>query len=130
VSAGRLVVVADDEEDILDLVTTIIERSGHEVLPVRDGAAALAAIRERRPDLVVLDIAMPEVDGLEVLRRLRSDAQTSELPVLLLSARAQEDDVRLAFATGANAYVKKPFSPGELSRRVDNLLGAAAQSGL
>jgi two-component system response regulator MtrA len=130
VSAGSLVVVADDEEDILDLVTTIIERSGHEVLPVRDGAAALAAIRERRPDLVVLDIAMPEVDGLEVLRRLRSDAQTSELPVLLLSARAQEDDVRLAFATGANAYVKKPFSPGELSRRVDNLLGAAAQSGL
>ena len=129
-SAGRLVVVADDEEDILDLVTTIIERSGHEVLPVRDGAAALAAIRERRPDLVILDIAMPEVDGLEVLRRLRSDAQTSELPVLLLSARAQEDDVRLAFATGANAYVKKPFSPGELSRRVDNLLGAAAQSGL
>jgi len=130
VSAGRLVVVADDEEDILDLVTTIIERSGHEVLPVRDGAAALAAIRERRPDLVILDIAMPEVDGLEVLRRLRSDARTSELPVLLLSARAQEDDVRLAFATGANAYVKKPFSPGELSRRVDNLLGAAAQSGL
>ncbi len=129
-SAGRLVVVADDEEDILDLVTTIIERSGHEVLPVRDGAAALAAIRERRPDLVILDIAMPEVDGLEVLRRLRSDARTSELPVLLLSARAQEDDVRLAFATGANAYVKKPFSPGELSRRVDNLLGAAAQSGL
>jgi len=123
-------VVADDEEDILDLVTTIIERSGHEVLPVRDGAAALAAIRERRPDLVILDIAMPEVDGLEVLRRLRSDARTSELPVLLLSARAQEDDVRLAFATGANAYVKKPFSPGELSRRVDNLLGAAAQSGL
>jgi len=130
VSAGSLVVVADDEEDILDLVTTVIERSGHEVLPVRDGAAALAAIRERRPDLVVLDIAMPEVDGLEVLRRLRSDAQASELPVLLLSARAQEDDVRLAFATGANAYVKKPFSPGELSRRVDNLLGAAAQSGL
>ena len=129
-SAGRLVVVADDEEDILDLVTTVIERSGHEVLPVRDGAAALAAIRERRPDLVILDIAMPEVDGLEVLRRLRSDARTSELPVLLLSARAQEDDVRLAFATGANAYVKKPFSPGELSRRVDNLLGAAAQSGL
>ena len=129
-SAGSLVVVADDEEDILDLVTTVIERSGHEVLPVRDGAAALAAIRERRPDLVILDIAMPEVDGLEVLRRLRSDARTSELPVLLLSARAQEDDVRLAFATGANAYVKKPFSPGELSRRVDNLLGAAAQSGL
>jgi two-component system response regulator MtrA len=130
VSAGRLVVVADDEDDILELVTVIIEGSGHEVVPVRDGAAALAAIHERRPDLVVLDIAMPEVDGLEVLRRLRSDGQTSELPVLLLSARAQEDDLRHAFTAGASAYVKKPFSPGELSRRVEDLLDAAAQSDL
>ena len=129
-NGGSLVVVADDEDDILELVTTIIERAGHQVVPVHNGAAALAAVRERRPDLVVLDISMPEVDGLEVLRRLRSDDETSELPVLLLSARAQEDDVRLGFATGASAYVKKPFSPGELSRRVDDLLAAAAQSGL
>jgi two-component system, OmpR family, response regulator MtrA len=130
VNGGSLVVVADDEDDILELVTTIIERAGHRVVPVRDGAAALAAVRERRPDLVVLDISMPKVDGLEVLRLLRSDDETSELPVLLLSARAQEDDVRLGFATGASAYVKKPFSPGELSRRVDDLLAPAAQSGL
>ena len=129
-SAGRLVVVADDEEDILHLVTTIIERSGHEVVPVRDGAAALAAIHERRPHLAVLDISMPELDGLEVLRRLRADEETSRLPILLLSARAQEDDVRLAFATGASAYVKKPFSPGELTRRVEDLLADAAQSDL
>jgi two-component system, OmpR family, response regulator MtrA len=129
-NGDSLVVVADDEDDILELVTTIIERAGHRVVPVRDGAAALAAVRERRPDLVVLDISMPEVDGLEVLRRLRSADETSELPVLLLSARAQEDDVRLGFATGASAYVKKPFSPGELSRRVDDLLAAAAQSDL
>jgi two-component system, OmpR family, response regulator MtrA len=128
VSANRLVVVADDEDDILELVTTIIERLGHEVVPVRDGAAALAAILERRPDLAVLDISMPEVDGLEVLRRLRSHEETTELQVLLLSARAQEDDVRLGFATGASAYVKKPFSPGELSRRVEDLLGATGQS--
>jgi DNA-binding response OmpR family regulator len=130
VNGGSLVVVADDEDDILELVTTIIERAGHRVVPVRDGAAALAAVRERRPDLVVLDISMPKVDGLEVLRLLRSDDETSELPVLLLSARAQEDDVRLGFATGASAYVKKPFSPGELSRRVDDLLAPAAQSDL
>jgi len=130
VNGGSLVVVADDEDDILELVTTIIERAGHRVVPVRDGDAALAAVRERRPDLVVLDISMPKVDGLEVLRLLRSEDETSELPVLLLSARAQEDDVRLGFATGASAYVKKPFSPGELSRRVDDLLGPAAQSDL
>lgn len=127
-SVNRLVLVADDEEDILRLVTMIIERSGHEVVSARDGAEALAAISERKPDLVVLDISMPEIDGLEVLRRLRADSETSELPVLLLSAQAQEADVRRAFDTGASAYVKKPFSPSELKLRVDALLGTVAQS--
>jgi CheY-like chemotaxis protein len=121
-TSARLVLVADDEEDILTLVSTIVERAGHEVVSVRDGAQALAAIRERRPDLVVLDISMPEVDGLEVLRRVRADGETRDLPVLLLSARAQEADVRRGFDTGASAYVKKPFSPSELARRVDELL--------
>jgi CheY-like chemotaxis protein len=121
-TSARLVLVADDEEDILTLVSTIVERAGHEVVSVRDGAQVLAAIRERRPDLVVLDISMPEVDGLEVLRRVRADGETRELPVLLLSARAQEADVRRGFDTGASAYVKKPFSPSELARRVDELL--------
>jgi CheY-like chemotaxis protein len=129
-SASRLVLVADDEDDILRLVTTVIERSGHEVVSVRDGVQALAAVRTRRPDLVVLDISMPEMDGLEVLRRLRADAETSELPVLLLSAQAQEADVRRGFVTGASAYVKKPFSPRELAQRVDELLGSSAQSAL
>jgi DNA-binding response OmpR family regulator len=127
-SSERLVLVADDEEDILTLVTTIIERSGHRVMSVRDGAAALAAVRERTPDLVVLDISMPEVDGLEVLRRIRADEETGDLPVLLLSARAQEDDVRRGFEAGASAYVKKPFSPIELAERVEALLGPAVQS--
>ena len=103
-SGGRLVLVADDEEDILALVTTILERAGYEVVSVRDGAEALTAVRDRRPDLAVLDISMPEVDGLEVLRRIRADADTSELPVLLLSAQAQEADVKLGFATGASAF--------------------------
>jgi len=123
VSRGRLVLVADDEEDILALVTTILERSGHEVIPVRDGAEALAAVRERRPDLAVLDVAMPELDGLEVLRRLRADAETSGLPVVLLSAQAQEADVKRGYATGASAYVKKPFTPRDLAARIDELLG-------
>jgi CheY-like chemotaxis protein len=122
-SGRRLVLVADDEQDILALVTTILERAGYEVLAVRDGAEALAAVRDRRPDLAVLDISMPELDGLEVLRRLRADTATSELPVVLLSAQAQEADVARGFATGASAYVKKPFSPRDLTERVDELLG-------
>jgi len=120
---SRLVRVADDDEDILVLVRTVLERAGYEVIAARDGVEALAAAQQRRPDLAVLDVSMPELDGLEVLRRLRADASTSDVPVLLLSARVQEDDVARGFAMGANAYVQKPFSPRELSDRVRELLG-------
>lgn len=119
----QLVLVADDDEDILVLVRTVLERAGYEVVAARDGAEAIAAAQQRRPDLAVLDVSMPELDGLEVLRRLRADASTSDVPVLLLSARVQEDDVARGFATGASAYVQKPFSPRELSDRVSELLG-------
>jgi DNA-binding response OmpR family regulator len=120
---ARLVLVADDDEDILMLVRTVLERAGYEVVGARDGSEAVAAAQQRRPDLAVLDVSMPELDGLEVLRRLRADASTSDVPVLLLSARVQEDDVAHGFATGANAYMQKPFSPRELSDRVGELLG-------
>jgi CheY-like chemotaxis protein len=122
VSEQRLILIADDDEDILALVKAVLERSGHEVVAVGDGAEALASVRARRPDLAVLDITMPHVDGLEVLRRLRADAETTALPVVLLSAQAQEADVARGFATGASAYVKKPFSPRELAARVAELL--------
>jgi two-component system, OmpR family, response regulator MtrA len=121
-SVRRLVLIADDDEDILALVRATIERSGHEVMAVGDGAAALSAMAERRPDLAVLDIAMPELDGLEVLRRLRADDETRDLPVILLTAQAQAADVERGFATGASAYVRKPFSPRDLATRVDDLL--------
>jgi CheY-like chemotaxis protein len=121
-SVRRLVLIADDDEDILALVRATIERSGHEVMAVGDGAAALSAMAERRPDLAVLDIAMPELDGLEVLRRLRADDATRDLPVILLTAQAQAADVERGFATGASAYVRKPFSPRDLATRVDELL--------
>jgi len=121
-SEQRLILIADDDEDILALVKAVLERSGHEVVAVGDGAEALASVRARRPDLAVLDITMPHVDGLEVLRRLRADAETTTLPVVLLSAQAQEADVKRGFATGASAYVKKPFSPRELAARVAELL--------
>jgi DNA-binding response OmpR family regulator len=121
-SDGRLVLVADDDEDVLSLVTTVLERAGHEVIAARDGAEALALAQQRRPDLAVLDVAMPQLDGLEVLRRLRRSRETAEVPVVLLSARAQESDVVLGYETGASAYVRKPFSPRELSERVAGLL--------
>ncbi len=121
-SGPRLILVADDDEDILALVKAVLERSGHEVVAVGDGAEALATVRTRKPDLAVLDITMPQVDGLEVLRRLRADAETAALPVVLLSAQAQEADIERGFVTGASAYIKKPFSPRELVTRVAQLL--------
>jgi two-component system, OmpR family, response regulator MtrA len=122
VTALPLVLIADDDADILSLVRAVLERAGNEVISVGDGAQALASVIERKPDLAVLDISMPEIDGLEVLRRLRADSATRELPVVLLSARAQEADVKLGFDLGASAYVKKPFSPRELADRVAELL--------
>jgi CheY-like chemotaxis protein len=121
-TARPLVLVADDNEDILGLVRAVLERSGYEVVAVSDGAQALASVEKRQPDLAVLDITMPEIDGLEVLRRLRADTRTSGLPVVLLSAQVQEVDVDRGFATGASAYLKKPFSPRELTERVAALL--------
>jgi two-component system, OmpR family, response regulator MtrA len=122
VSDRARVLVADDDEDILALVTAVLERSGCEVIAVHDGAQALETVRAANPDLVVLDISMPELDGLEVLRLFRADVATQDLPVILLSAQAQEADVELGYATGANAYVKKPFSPRDLAERVAELL--------
>jgi DNA-binding response OmpR family regulator len=122
VTAPPLVLIADDDADILSLVRAVLERAGNEVISVGDGAQALASVMDRKPDLAVLDISMPELDGLEVLRRLRADSATSALPVVLLSARAQEADVKLGFELGASAYVKKPFSPRELADRVAELL--------
>jgi two-component system response regulator MtrA len=122
--SGRpLVLIADDNADILALVKAILERSGYEVVAEKDGAEALASVGARKPDLAVLDITMPNIDGLEVLRRLRADGTTSGLPVVLLSALAQEADVERGFAIGASAYLRKPFSPRELTERVAALLG-------
>jgi DNA-binding response OmpR family regulator len=122
VTARPLILVADDNPDILGLVKAVLERSGYDVVTVSDGAQALASVDQRKPDLAVLDITMPEIDGLEVLRRLRAATRTSGLPVVLLSAQAQEADVVRGFATGASAYLKKPFSPRELTERVAGLL--------
>jgi DNA-binding response OmpR family regulator len=117
-----LVLVADDDDDILLLVTTRLRRDGFEVISARNGEEALALAIERHPALAVLDIGMPKLDGLEVLQRIRADETLKEIRVLLLTAKAQESDVRRGYEAGADAYVRKPFSPGDLSTRVRELL--------
>jgi DNA-binding response OmpR family regulator len=113
-----VVLVADDDDDILLLVTTRLRRDGFEVIAARNGEEALALAKEQLPDIAVLDIGMPKLDGLEVLERMRADELLKGIRVLLLTAKAQESDVRRGYEAGADAYVRKPFSPAELSTRV------------
>jgi len=118
----ELILVADDDDDILLLVTTRLRRDGFEVVSASSGDEALALARERRPAVAVLDIGMPGLDGVEVLEHIRADGDLREMRVLLLTAKAQESDVRRGYDAGADAYVKKPFSPADLSARVRALL--------
>jgi len=119
---GDVVLVADDDDDILLLVTTRLRRDGFEVLAARNGEEALALAVEHQPAIAVLDVGMPALDGLEVLARIRADSNLQGMRVLLLTAKAQESDVRRGYDAGADAYVRKPFSPAELSTRVRELL--------
>ena len=117
-----LILVADDDDDILLLVTTRLRRDGFNVVSASRGDEALAVAREHKPRLAVLDIGMPGLDGLEVLEQIRADDELRGMLVLLLTAKAQESDVRRGYDSGADAYIKKPFSPADLSTRVRALL--------
>jgi DNA-binding response OmpR family regulator len=116
------ILVAEDDPKQANLVRVYLEREGHRVLLVGDGRSAVEQCRARRPDLVVLDVMMPVVDGLEVCRILRAD---STVPILLLTARTTEDDVLFGLDTGADDYITKPYSPRELAARVRALLRRA-----
>ncbi|HLN76012.1 MAG TPA: response regulator [Nocardioidaceae bacterium] len=120
------IVVADDDADIRDLVVFKLEQSGHDVVPVGDGAAAVDACRDQRPDLAVLDVMMPGMSGFDACRELRADPDLSGIPVILLTARAQEADIEHGFNVGADDYVVKPFSPRELAARVTAVLQRSA----
>lgn len=120
------IVVADDDVDIRDLVEFKLSMFGHEVIAVSDGAAAVAECQARRPDLAVLDVMMPGFSGLEAIRAIRADPALADLPVILLTARAQESDVETGFDLGADDYITKPFSPRELAARVEALLARSS----
>jgi DNA-binding response OmpR family regulator len=117
-----VIVVADDDADILDLVTLTLERAGHVVHRARDGEEALELVRREHPDLAVLDVSMPKLDGFELTRRLRNDPDTTGVRIVLLTALVQDSDVSAGLDAGAHEYVRKPFSPEELQTRVAELL--------
>ncbi|HOX07084.1 MAG TPA: response regulator transcription factor [Planctomycetota bacterium] len=128
--ANERVLVVDDEEDILRLVEYNLVRNGCRVTCVASGEAALKAAAEAPPDLVLLDLMLPGLDGFEVCRRLKADARTSAVPVVILSARGEEADVVAALELGADDYVTKPFSPRVLVARVKAVLRRRAEPAL
>jgi CheY-like chemotaxis protein len=113
------VLVVDDDPVIVELLVLNLELEGHEAITASDGREAVRLVHDAAPDLLLLDVMMPELDGFAVCRELKQDPATADLPVVLLSARAQESDLVRGTAAGADAYVTKPFDPFELVRLLE-----------
>jgi DNA-binding response OmpR family regulator len=121
---GSKILVVDDDPNVVELVRLYLERDGHQVLIANDGVAGLEMAREELPDLIVLDLMMPRMDGMEVCRTLRAE---SSVPVVMLTAMVEEDDRLAGLDLGADDYVTKPFSPRELAARVRAVLRRTAR---
>ena len=122
------ILVAEDDNDIADLIAHYVRKAGWEPLVVASGDAALRAAQDEPPDLIVLDIMLPGLSGLEVCRALRADPVTALLPVIMVTARAEESDRIVGLDIGADDYISKPFSPNELVARVRALLRRTRRS--
>ena len=116
------ILVVDDEEDLLELVRYTLAKEGHSVTCVDTGEKAVDSVRRSLPDLIVLDLMLPGIDGLEVCRRLKGDLKTREVPIIMLTAKSEERDVITGLDGGADDYVTKPFSPRVLLARVKSLM--------
>jgi two-component system alkaline phosphatase synthesis response regulator PhoP/two-component system response regulator VicR len=112
--ATKKVLVCDDERHIVRLIEVNLKREGFEVVTAFDGKEGLEKVESEKPDLLVLDVMMPYVDGFEVLKSLRRDPKTESLPIIMLTARAQDKDVFEGYSYGADMYLTKPFNPKEL----------------
>jgi DNA-binding response OmpR family regulator len=118
-SGKKRVLVAEDEPNIQKLVRLQLERAGCEVLIANDGQEALEIVRTQRLDLAIIDVMMPYVDGLSVVREIRSSPERDHLPVVLLTVKAQEKEVWEGYDAGADLYLTKPFEPGDVARLLD-----------
>jgi CheY-like chemotaxis protein len=120
---NKTIMVVDDNPDIITIVRTILEGKGFNVLSASSGAECLEALKRQKPDLIVLDIMMPEMDGLEVLTRLKAMTEFSTVPVVLLTAKVQYEDVLGGYKLGADYYITKPFTSTQLINGINLLLG-------
>ena len=120
----KTILVVDDERHIVRLVQVNLERVGYSVITAFDGVECLEKVKAEAPDLIVLDVMMPRMDGFETLKKLRSDDSTKDLPVVMLTARAQDKDVLTGYTHGVDLYLTKPFGPLELITMIDRIFSS------
>jgi len=126
VAKGKILVV-DDEVYIVHILDFSLGVEGYDVATAFDGEQALAKVAQEKPDLIVLDIMMPKLDGYETCKRLKGDAATRDIPVILLSAKGRNVDQKVGFEVGADDYITKPFSPRKLVDRINSILGQTSR---
>lgn len=119
----KTIMVVDDNRDIVTIVKTILESQGYNVVSAYSGQGLLSRLDGQRPDLIVLDIMMPQMDGLEVLRKLKGGPETASIPVILLTAKVLPEDILRGYERGADYYITKPFTPAQLINGVNLVLG-------
>jgi CheY-like chemotaxis protein len=118
------ILIAEDERDIRDLITFTLRYAGHEVIATADGAEAVEAARREKPALVLMDVRMPRMTGYEACEIIKADSELAHIPVVFLSAKGQEAEVRTGMEAGAVEYILKPFAPDQLASRIQSILDA------
>jgi DNA-binding response OmpR family regulator len=124
---GKRILLAEDEPNIVESLTFLLERAGFDVATEMNGQVALDAALADPPDLIILDVMLPGLDGIEILRRLRADARTRTMPVLILTAKGQRENRETALESGANLFITKPFSNSEVIAAVTRLAHGARE---
>lgn len=128
ISRPLTILVADDEPDLVELITYNLKQLGHTIVPATDGAQALELAKSKVPDLLVLDVMMPELTGIEVAKRLRAQTETARIPIIMLTAKSEESDELVGLNAGADDYISKPFSMNLLVARIDALTRRSSSS--
>lgn len=126
---AKKILIIEDEKDIAELIKHYLEKDNFETLSAFDGEKGLELIKRQNPDVVILDLMLPKIDGIEVCKRIRSDSKVSDIPVIMLTAKGDESDRIIGLELGADDYVTKPFSPKELVARIKALLRRVERSG-
>ena len=118
----KRILLVDDEPDFVETVEFFLSGSDYQVFVAKNGKQALEQVKMNKPDLVLLDVMMPEMDGLEACKRLKKDSTTNSIPIIMLTAKGRKEDVVDALAAGANSYIVKPFNLSDLVERIEETL--------